>query len=437
MRSAKLFVCSIALLPAACAQALAEKQDFFNLKISADYGNSDNATLVSDQEPRFSERQGLYTALAGIRYNNDWSNLSSNYRLQRETFERDSQPNLTEFEGRTQLIFGNDFYPLGLTLSHDRRAMLNAPDAIDLTSNRDTRDIVSVAPSVKARIGDADALMIMGSYTDISYKEDEFRQSEQQGGQLAWIHGISKTDQFQVDLQQIETTFDKVSSANYKLQTASAGYGVALKRLKYSLRVGYNKAISESSNKDFASPVYQFESSYDSGFNIFSLSLSQTITDSSSIGGAGSLDNFSPGASVPSSKGVGLDLINLRNATLAWTTEAICERCSFGVNASQMKQDYKDLREDGDEYSLSAHLSYKLSRASSVKLSTSHRERKFSDTAVRAGFDADITRISLGHDLMGGFQLELYAQQEKRSSKISSQNYKENIAGVKVTYDFK
>lgn len=437
MKSAKLFVCSVALLPAACAHALGEKEDLFNLKVSADYGNSDNATRASDEEPQLSERQGIYTALAGIRYNNEWSNLLSNYRLQRETFERDSQPNLTELEGRTQLILGNDFYPLGLVVSHDRKAMLNAPDAIDLTSNRDTRQIISVSPSAKTRISDADALMVMGTYTDVSYKEDELRQSEQKGGQLAWIHGVSKTDQLQLTAQQIETAFDHVPSADYKLRTASAGYNVALKRLKYSLRIGYNKATSESSDKDFASPVYLLESSYDSGFNIFSLSLSQTITDSSSMGGASSFDNSGLGTGGPSSKGVGLDLINLRNATLAWTTEAVCERCSFGINASQMKQDYKNLKEDGDEYSLHAHFAYKFSRASSIKLSAGHRERKFSDTGTRAGFEDDITRISFDHDLTKGFQLELYAQQEKRSSKVDSQNYKENIAGVKISYDFK
>lgn len=436
MRSAKLLMCSLAMLPSVGAYAFGEKGDLFTLKVSADYGNSDNATREPDEGLKISERQGIYTALAGVHYNNEWTNLSSDYRLQRETFERDSQPNITELEGRTQLILGNEFYPLGLVVSHDRRAMLNTPDAIDLTSNRDTRQIISVSPSVKTRIGDADALMVMGTYADVSYKDDELRQSEQKGGQLAWIHGVSKTDQFQLGVQLVETSFDNVPQGDYKLETASAEYSVALKRLKYSLRVGYNKAVSDESDSDFSSPVYLFQSSYDSGFNIFSLSLSQTITDSSSMGGAGSFGSFTPGTG-SAAKGVGLDLINLRNATLAWTTEALCERCSFGVNASQMKQDYKNLKEDGNEYSIGAHLGYQFSRASSVKLSASHRERKFSDSGTRAGFDSDIARISFDHDLTKGFELELYAEQEKRSSKSDWQNYKENIVGLKISYDFK
>lgn len=436
MKSAKLLLCSVALLPAVCAHAASEKEDLLKLKVSADYGNSDNATRAPEEEPQFSERQGLYTALAGLSYNSEWSNLSSNYRLQRETFERNSQPNLTELEGRTQLILGNEFHPLGLSVTHDRRAMLNAPDAIDLTSNRDTREIISISPSAKTRVGDADTLMLAGTYADISYKEDELRQSNQKSGQFAWIHGISRTDQIQLVAQHLETSFEHAPQVDYTLQTASAEYSVELKRLKYSLRAGYNKAI-RSSDDDFSSPAYSVESSYDSGLNIFSLSLSQTITDSSSMGGAGSFDNFNSLGANSSAKGVGLDLINLRNTSIAWSTEAMCERCSFGLNASQMKQDYQNLKEDGNEYSLYAHFAYQLSRASSVKLSAGHRERKFSDTnASRSGFDSDIARISFDHDLTKGLQLEVYVQQEKRTSKTGLQNYKENIAGLKISYDF-
>ena len=148
------------------------------------------------------------------------------------------------------------------------------------------------------------------------------------------------------------------------------------------------------------------------------------------------MDGFNPGAGV-SAKGVGLDLINLRNMTLGWSTTAICENCTFGINASHMKQDYNSLKEDGDEYGASAGFGYQFSRASAIKLTAGHRERKFSATGSRTGFDSDHAKISFAHDLSKGFQLELYVQQEKRSSRAEWQNYKENIAGLKISYDLK
>jgi hypothetical protein len=436
MRSAKLLVCSLAILPAAGAHALGDEENLFNFKVSADYGRSDNATRESVEELKIKENQGIYTAIAGAHYSNEWSNLLTNYRLEKETFERDSQPDRTELEGHTQLILGNEFDTFGLVVSHDRRAMLDTPDAIDLTSNRDTREIFGVSPSAKMRLSTADALMLMGTYANISYSDDEQRKSEQKGAQLAWMHGISKTDQLQVAAQQLETSFEHAPQADYKLQVVSAEYRVALKRLEYSVRVGYNKAIPQSPGEDFDSPSYLVESSFDSGINRVSLSLSQTITDSSSMGGASSMDGFNPGAGV-SSKGVGLDLINLRNIALSWSTTAICERCSFGVNASQMKQDYQSLKEDGEEYSVGANFGYRFTRESAIKLTAQHRERKFSATGSRTGFDSDYAKISFEHDLSKGFQLELYVQQEKRSSKAEWQNYRENIAGLKISYDLK
>lgn len=435
MKSAKLLVCSLAILPAAGAHALGDEENLFNFKVSADYGRSDNATRESVDELKIKENQGIYTANLGAHYSNEWSNLLSNYRLKKETFESDSQPGRTELEGHTQLVLGNEFDTFGLVVSHDRRAMLDRPDAIDLTSNRDTREIFGVAPSAKMRVSAADAIVLMGSYANISYSDDEQRQSEQKGAQLAWMHGISKTDQLQVAVQQLETSFEHAPLADYELQVISAEYRVVLKRLQYSVRVGYNKALPEAGD-DFDSPSYLIESSFNSGINTFSFSLSQTITDSSSMGGASSMDGFNPGAGV-SAKGVGLDLINLRNMTLGWSTTAICENCTFGINASHMKQDYNSLKEDGDEYGASASFGYQFSRASAIKLTAGHRERKFSATGSRTGFDSDHAKISFAHDLSKGFQLELYVQQEKRSSRAEWQNYKENIAGLKISYDLK
>jgi hypothetical protein len=371
----------------------------------------------------------------GAHYQNEWSKLISGYEVHKETFQRASQPDATELEGKTQLTLGNDYQPLSLTLNHSRIAMLNSPEALDLARNRDTQEIITIAPAVKTHFSAADSFMVMGSFTDVSYKEDQQKKSEQQGLQMAWIHGVSKTDTIQLTAQHTETTFEFVPQADYQLQNLSAQYSVTLKRFNYSIQAGYNRAESKISTEDFASPSYNIQASYISGTHTFALSLAESITDSSMGGSGSSFGNLGSSNGAPA-KGVGLDLINLRTANISWVTSALCDRCSFGLNATHLAQDYKELNEDGDEYSAGANFKYSITRAVSIDVSYIHRERNFSAEGERAGFESDDAKIGLNYAITRGLKLELYANQEKRTSVMDIQSYQENIVGLNLSYHF-
>jgi hypothetical protein len=276
----------------------------------------------------------------------------------------------------------------------------------------------------------------MATYSDVSYKDDKQKKSEQQGLQFAWIHGVSKTDKVQVTAQQVNTEFEFVPQSDYRLQGASAQYAVALKRFNYSLQVGYNSALVKFSDEKFSSPTYNIESSYTSGEHIFSLSLSKAITNSSmGMGGQAFSGEFGSVTGTPA-KGVGIDLIDVRSANLSWSTSAICERCNLGVTASQSTQDYKDLLEDSDVFGVSANFGYNITRATSINLSVNYREQRFAGDGTRVGFDGNSSRIEFNHAITNDLQLKLYAHQERRTSVSEEQNYEENIVGLNLSYHF-
>jgi hypothetical protein len=433
--TSQLLVCSFILLPATHVVAQEAKNDFFDIEVSVDHRKSDNALRSSLDDMKISETQDLYRADLGAHYANDWSQFVANYRAEKEVFQRNSQRDLTSLDGLAALTLGNDYQPLSLLLQHSRQSMLDTPDAIDLTNNRDTQEIFTIAPAAKTHLSAADSLMIMGSYTDVSYKEDEQKKLEQKSARVAWIHGISKTDTLQVFAQHMEATFENSPQANYQLQAASVQYQVTLSRFSYQLQAGYNKAETETTDTDFSAPSYAIDSTYKSGAHNFTLSVSQSITDTSM--GSGSQSNLGmTGGAGSTAKGVGLDLINLRSANVGWTTTALCERCSFGLRASAMQQDYQELDEDGRERSVGAHFKYNFSKALSFSVRADHRTREFAAETTRFGFDSDDIMLAVNYEVSKGLNLNVYVEQEKRKSDDVTQAYTENLTGLKLSYQF-
>lgn len=182
----QLLMCSLVILPIANVQAKDTKDNSLNVGISADYSSTDNAKRAIAETAQLEEIQAIYVADFGASYQNEWSHLSSAYSVQRETFQHDSQPSATEVEGRTQLMLGGAYQPLSLLISHSRTAMLNSPEALDFARNRDTQEIISIAPSAKTHVSAADSLVLTGSYSDVSYKEEAQKKSAQKGLQFKW-----------------------------------------------------------------------------------------------------------------------------------------------------------------------------------------------------------------------------------------------------------
>jgi hypothetical protein len=421
----------------------AAEENHFNTRISFESELTDNASkrnLASTitESDKVKERVDIYSINVGTFFQNDWALLNADYDARRENYSKASYPDSSTFEGTTAVTFGSQHQSASLLLSHSRQSLLTAPDAVDLVSNRDERDIVKAQPMLKLRLGNADSFFLKGSIAKVDYSEIETKNSERTGGELGWERGLNKTDKLLILLQKSTTKFEAFPLANYGYESATAIYSVQLSRLSYTLQAGQNRATREQSVKSYARPSYNLEASYTYGDSQFSLAASQEITDSSSGNG-----NRTALTEVGrSSAGVGLDIINLRSVELAWQGKILCQDCTVSVNAIETLEDYQELDEDGKEQMLGANFGYRFSNAASINVRIDHRKRLFFDSNSRGDFSANRARINYSYNFSTEFGASLYAQSEKRKALGFSQNlstnrdYDENIIGLGLSYRF-
>lgn len=252
MKSNKLNMFPLLLLMPSTGLMAATSGITFDLGASAKY--SDNATRQEDE--KISELQNEYDLGVNAHYDNEWMYLSSEYDAHRQTFEKELQPDYNMLEGKTELNFGRQYDPASLLISHSRRSLLNTPDAIDTTRNRDERDIITAEPKFTWRATDADSLILSGSVSDISYRTDDSKDSTQTGGQFVWSRSITRVDQLQLAVNGSKTKFDNFPASDYEYQSVAIQYSAQLSHLTYSIRAGQNRAIRDDSEKDYSNPSY-------------------------------------------------------------------------------------------------------------------------------------------------------------------------------------
>jgi hypothetical protein len=415
------------------AQQSGSDRNHLAMDVNATTEYTDNATKQEVDENKISERQDIYNLGVNAGYTNDWLMLGTAYDAYKMVFEKDSQPDYSYLEGSSSLTLGNPYQPVNLLLSHSRRSVLGTPDAVDLTTNRDQRDIITAQPMVKWHFTDADLLLLRGYWSEVSFRENADKKSNQSGGEISWVRSITKVDELQVIYQQNKTSFSKFPSADYDYQSLMARYSANLNHFSYMVQVGRDSAKPESQKDSYSKPSYRVEASYDTGINTFKAIGSQTISNSS-VGDGNSLGLGSGGMSGNSQN---IDLMTLSKIELSWLNRGLCARCTLTLGVSSGREDYKVLAEDGHNTSVSAGLSYKFARAATLGLTLSHHDKNFATNSSLNAYTSDNAKLSFGYDFQNDLSLRVYQEFEKRdSTKANARKYDENITGLNLSYRF-
>jgi hypothetical protein len=391
---------------------------------------SDNATRSPGNG--ISERQDRYGLTLASDYENQLLDLDVSYSAQERRFSQDSQPRRSFLEGDLNLRLGKQHHPADLLLSHTRRSALRAPDQVDLLVNRDERDIYSVVPTLRARVTRVDHLMLQGHYSMIKYRFDETRDSDRLGASVIWQHNFSATDQMRITGTHTEVSFDQAPELDYTYQAILAAYSVELRRLAYTVELGYNETQPES-NDPFSSPTFRLEASYDTGQHRFSLNARQFITDSSQAGGnLGDPGSFGSGRDTVGD----LDQLERLSADVRWDYLALCRRCDLHVNAFYRYDDYRTLEEDTDEVGLGSGFGYQLTHRASTRLTVNVRRQSFEAASDREAFTIGRAHLSYRYSFINDVSLELFAHYEKRNSAAETQQYDEVRGGLTLAFAF-
>jgi uncharacterized protein (PEP-CTERM system associated) len=172
---------------------------------------------------------------------------------------------------------------------------------------------------------------------------------------------------------------------------------------------------------------------YSSGYDTFSVALSQQLTDSS----FGDGNAYDP-SNIPSGDGrtPGLELIDRKKADLSWHTDIICKRCSFSIGTSLEDDDYLASDEASRNLYTQSSFIYSLSSAASVEFRANRSKYDFDGSAVMEDYLIDYLSFKYSYHFASGVNVELFARNEDRESDTAEHSYEENVYGAGLGYFF-
>lgn len=416
------------------APAIYAKENADDLKVNISVGTqlSDNGRRHINNEQEESEWQDKYNLGVVYGYSNEWSKIVANYSASRWTYSINSQPDYTTLVGDATIDLGGSYQPAHIEFTNSRRSLLKAPDALDVSDNRDERAITKVEPSLKFRLSDADLLSASVNASDISYANSFGADSRLTGGQLAWMREISQIEHFRISANSSKAAFQSLSGFDYKFDVLSASYAVDLRNLHYRISAGENRATMNDSGEEFKRPVFDILVGYSSPSYTLDFTLNQKISNSSA--GDGNSDSFA-GSGLDAINS-GLDLINFNTAGLLFSTTVLCDRCKFSFAADESKEEYKTLLEDSATRKLKASFSYAIGRRGTLQLSFAEYKRTFSSVEDRRNFTRTDSEVSYAHSFISGIKLKVFARRHENDSELSRNVYNENVTGLNLGYDF-
>lgn len=393
------------------------------------------SSLMSDNsrkqaESPIEERQDTYQAGLSANYTNWLVDAELDYQFYARKFAEHSQTDEEYADGSSMLMFGKKEDPASLRLQHSRRRLLATPDALDLLANQQDREIITAEPEIRKKVWGADKVYLRGQASRVSFPDSEMQNSKRNGFTLGWIHPLSRASGIQVLAQQTKITFDELPISDYSYETAMVSYAVGLRKLRYQLEAGYNQSKPEVGDKEGA-PSYRLSIVYQAGYHQLDLSASRILTDTSF--GNGNEEGVNP---LPGNDGLNLDVdrIERSSADARWTTQVLCDRCTFYIGASVVIDNYIEKEQDSNSKFGHIGLSYAFSDAASLSLRGSQSDVDFDGEALARSYELTNTSVEYSYKFHWGLGVRLFARQEERTSEAAS--YTEKSYGGGLSYIF-
>ncbi|QEY11299.1 hypothetical protein [Cellvibrio sp. KY-YJ-3] len=403
----------------------------FGATISLSAQQTDNA--LKTQTDELSEQQNQLMASAFALYNNEYIALNSDYAVSQMRYEKDSQEERTTTIGKTDFVLGKPHNPFDLKISHSLQKLPKSSAALELESNTDEKQILSVQPGFRTRITGADNFFINANATEVEYRFEEQKNSSRTGVSTGVIHAFSAVDSLSVYLTQSDVEFEFNPDVDYSQTMAVVALETRLRKINYRIELGQSRTDSSRLGKS-DDPYYAVQMNYDAGHHQLGLAFNQQITDSSRGFDANAAPGEIPGGSDVTADQ--LDQVLLRHAELRWSTSVLCGRCDFYLSVYRDEHQFQSLERDEERLGGALGLGYQLSRSATLGFNASRVENKFAATVNDSEFTLDQITVYYNYAFAGGFNLRLFAAEYERSSVDASNEYQELRAGATIGYRF-
>ncbi|WGO98417.1 hypothetical protein QFX18_20640 [Saccharophagus degradans] len=403
------------------ATTSAQALDFdFRSSLSTEY--TDNARRTA--EDQISERQDSLALNLSLSEQRTYSTVELDYGWSYQTFSEDSQIERSLLEGDANILLGREQGAFQFLINHNRRRSLIDPTEINLTSNMDERDQLTLQPRLNIPLSRVDLVSLSAQKTDVTYVEDSLRNSERQGGDIRLTHRLSSLDSLSISYSTLDIEYTEFDNYTYVYNYAAFQYQAQLRALSYDFAIGYNTV--EQNGDEFGGIRYSLNLAYEWSLFTAGLEASREITDNS----AGSGNSVSIGGDALAEGGfTGPDQYLREASAFFFNYSGLCGRCDLDFRISYEKEDYRLLTlNNSTELVAQVSLSYDFSQRTSASLSFNGIDQEF-ELNPSGSRDSKLVSARLSRRINDKFDVFLTLDQQKEKTANRGTSI-ENRAGL-------
>ena len=320
-----------------------DKKIYFNAALGLGVSQVENANRTSQKGSQVDEIQTRSEfSFSSAYYGDIIYEASAEYKIFHDDFGDDSQESDLSIVGESNLVLGgeNTFYDLGV--SHSSKIFLIDPEAANITTNQDDRNIATIFGTLRTAPEKANVFSLGGSFTNVSYSEFDINDSDRDVVYLGYTRNINSVTTAGITLSSSNTDFEFNDATDYKYKRANFFVSRTLRHINYSVFLGQYFFESTGSTDEDSGLYGQFDINYNAGAVNFFVHAERDITDTS----LGNNNNASSASASVDGRISEQDQILRKYFRAGVSFGLLCDRCNFQIDIGREDELYFNLTDE-------------------------------------------------------------------------------------------
>ena len=382
-----------------------------------------------------NEAQTEYNAAVNGARIAEFYRFNLDYELRETRYNEGSQDNDGYWDGDASGTLSNSNGLYLINATHSRRRLITNPGGLtSIISNSESRDILTIQPIARKKVGAANTFSLAFNFADIRLERSNSNDSQRKGADFAYLRHVSPTRQltFKISERVIDyntSDFGDYETTSYTLRLSS------LRRLfQYHIEYGVSQ-VSPTLDEQYSQSTLDFNLTANIGTGQLVFNATKEVSDSSQ--GNSNSSFFSSDVTFDNAT-TERTQIDRRTAGLNLRHKLGCLRCSFDFSfgIDELKGISNALSDSRQTVS-SLNFNYQLSHRLSWLIDSRTTRNRFDSGLVSARPDSKskITRTELTFHANNGFEFAATYELENASQTGQDEN-STNTIGVSVAYTY-
>lgn len=401
-----------------------------NLGLGLSYVENANRTTREDTEIDEVQTRSEFS-FSGAYSGEVVHEARAEYQIFHDDFSKGSQQDGSNIVGESSILFGgeNTFYELGA--SHSSRIFLIDPEAANITTNQDDRNITTFFGVVRTAPGKSNVVSLGGDFADVSYEEFDINNSTRDVIYLGYTRHINAITTAGLTLSSSNTDFDFNDATDYKYKRAAVFVSRTLRQLDYSLFLGHYFLESTGLSDEDDGVYGRMDVNYDTGTAKFFFHAERDVTDTS-LG-----NNNNTFSSIVSIDGriSEQDQILRKSVRAGVAFGLLCGTCRFQIDIGREDELYFNLiDEDSTSIFINFLSSYQPLRTLTLAINARYSDFSYNMRENPNDFDHIILRASANFsEIRRKLSTEFFIESLGREFKVGA-GYDSYSLGLNIKY---